>query len=73
MMLSAVYTQFKRSYVRMDPHHETWELWIKGKKSEFERYEVAIGTILVQNTNWKNVDKAKYIHGLCRRCGVFDC
>lgn len=42
----------------MDPHHETWELWIKGKKSEFERYEVAIGTILVQNTNWKNVDKA---------------
>ncbi len=57
-MLSAVYTEFKRSYARMDPHHETWELWIKGKKNEVEKYEVAIGTILVQNTNWKNVDKA---------------
>ncbi len=58
MMLSAVYAQFKKSYVRMDPHHETWVLWIKGKKNELERFEVAIGTILVQNTNWKNVDRA---------------
>ena len=42
----------------MDPHHETWELWIKPEKSRVEQFEVAIGTILVQNTNWNNVDKA---------------
>ncbi|MHA1969424.1 MAG: endonuclease [Candidatus Hodarchaeales archaeon] len=58
MILSDVYVQLNSSYKRMDPHHETWELWIKGKKSELERFEVAIGTILVQNTNWKNVEKA---------------
>jgi endonuclease-3 related protein len=32
-------------------------LWLK-KKSTQEIFEVAVGTILVQNTNWKNVDIA---------------
>ena len=42
----------------MDPHHETWELWIKKDKPPEEFFEVAAGTILVQNTNWVNVNKA---------------
>jgi len=42
----------------MDPHHETWDLWIKKDKSNREFFEVAAGTILVQNTNWVNVNKA---------------
>ena len=57
-MLSEVYQQLKGFYIRLDPHAETWNLWIKANKSTSETYEVAIGTILVQNTNWKNVDKA---------------
>lgn len=57
-MLSEVYQQLKSFYIRLDPHAETWNLWIKANKSTSETYEVAIGTILVQNTNWKNVDKA---------------
>ncbi len=44
-------------YVRIEPHHETWMLWLKEKSTQ-EIFEVAIGTILVQNTNWKNVDIA---------------
>jgi endonuclease-3 related protein len=32
-------------------------LWLK-KKSKKETFKVAVGTILVQNTNWKNVDLA---------------
>jgi len=57
-LLSDVYDCLKRSYVRMDPHHETWELWIKGNKTQLETFIVGVGTILVQNTNWINVDKA---------------
>lgn len=45
-------------YKTLNPHHETWVLWTKDNKSDEEFFEVAIGTILVQNTNWKNVDKA---------------
>jgi endonuclease-3 related protein len=35
-----------------------WKLWCKRKKNEKEREEVAIGAILTQRTNWKNVEKA---------------
>lgn len=52
-----MYKQLKRHYTRLDPHAETWNLWIKDKSLQ-ETYEVAIGTILVQNTNWRNVNKA---------------
>ena len=37
---------------------EQWGLWCKRPKTEQERQEVAIGAILTQNTNWKNVEKA---------------
>ena len=49
---------FKEHYVTFNPHHDTWILWTKDNKTKEEFFEVAIGTILVQNTNWKNVDKA---------------
>jgi endonuclease-3 related protein len=35
-----------------------WKLWCKRRKNEKEREEVAIGAILTQRTNWKNVEKA---------------
>ncbi|NHJ01119.1 MAG: hypothetical protein EAX86_03205 [Candidatus Heimdallarchaeota archaeon] len=57
-MQSEIFKLLLENYPRMDPHHETWELWMKPNKTNFEFYEVAIGTILVQNTNWTNVNKA---------------
>lgn len=53
-----LYESLDQHYRRMDPNHETWELWTKDNKSKEEFFEVAIGCILVQNTNWSNVDKA---------------
>ncbi len=57
-MLFEVYEDLNSFYTRMEPHHDTWELWIKGTKTQLETFEVAVGTILVQNTNWINVDKS---------------
>ena len=57
-MISDLYKQLKQYYIRLDPHAETWDLWIKGNKTPSETFEVAVGTILVQNTNWRNVNKA---------------
>jgi endonuclease-3 related protein len=57
-LLSKVYEVLNSFYTRLEPHHDTWELWIKGNKTQVETFEVAIGTILVQNTNWTNVDKS---------------
>ena len=57
-MLTEIYNQLNDHYIRLDPNAETWDLWIKGTKSKTETYEVAIGTILVQNTNWRNVNRA---------------
>ena len=46
-----------------------WPLTIKGNKSKHHigkpktnkhRFEIIIGSILTQNTNWKNVEKALY-------------
>ncbi len=56
-MLKEIYNQLNGHFIRLDPHAETWDLWIKGNKSRSETYEVAVGTILVQNTNWRNVNK----------------
>ena len=55
--LRSLYESLIEFYTRVDPHHDTWMLWLK-KKSQIEIFEVAIGTVLVQNTNWKNVDIA---------------
>lgn len=56
-MYSELYNRLNQYYSRLDPHHETWVLWIKDNKTPIEIFEVAIGTILVQNTNWRNVNK----------------
>lgn len=56
--LETIYMKMKQHYQRVDPHHETWMLWLKPNKPDNEFFEVAVGTILVQNTNWVNVDKA---------------
>lgn len=37
---------------------DQWNLWCKRPKTLHEREEVIVGTILTQNTNWKNVSKA---------------
>jgi len=58
MRLREVYQQLNQHYPALEPHAETWELWIKPSKSPSERFEVTIGTILVQNTNWRNVNQA---------------
>jgi len=57
-MLPKVFLLLQDKYSKMNPHHETWELWIKRDKTPKELYEVAIGTVLVQNTNWGNVNRA---------------
>ena len=53
-----LFNDLEKYYKTMDPHHDTWVLWTKDNKSTEEFFEVVVGTILVQNTNWKNVDKA---------------
>jgi endonuclease-3 related protein len=57
MELKQIYEYLIHFYPRIEPHHNTWMLWLK-KKSQMEIFEVAIGTILVQNTSWKNVEIA---------------
>jgi len=37
---------------------DQWSLWCKRSKNSRNREEVIIGSILTQNTNWKNVSKA---------------
>ncbi|MFX1253898.1 MAG: endonuclease III domain-containing protein [Promethearchaeota archaeon] len=59
-MLKELYNQLKQHYPVLNPHASTWELWIKPNKPPSEVFEVAIGTILVQNTNWRNVNKAVF-------------
>ena len=57
MELKQIYESLIDFYQRIEPHHDTWMLWLK-KKSQMEIFEVAVGTVLVQNTSWKNVEKA---------------
>lgn len=35
-----------------------WRLWCRRPKTRAQREEVVIGSILTQNTNWQNVEKA---------------
>lgn len=58
MRLREIYQQLNRHYLALEPHAETWELWMNPNKSSAEVFEVAIGTVLVQNTNWRNVNHA---------------
>lgn len=50
-----IYYTLQNKFDRMDPHHDTWELWLKHNKTAPEFFEVSVGTILVQNTSWRNV------------------
>ncbi|MFX0174269.1 MAG: endonuclease III domain-containing protein [Candidatus Hodarchaeota archaeon] len=52
-----LYEWLNTQYPQLEPHGNTWLLWLK-RKTQSEIFEVAIGTILVQNTNWRNVNKA---------------
>lgn len=52
-----LYDHLNDLYPRIEPFHDTWMLWLK-KKSDKELFEVIVSTILVQNTNWNNVEKA---------------
>ena len=55
IQLTELYQQLSNQYPTLEPHAETWDLWVKPNKKPSEIFEVAIGTILVQNTNWRNV------------------
>ncbi len=37
---------------------EFWRKWCKSGKTSQDREEIALGTILTQRTNWRNVEKA---------------
>jgi endonuclease-3 related protein len=37
---------------------EFWRKWCKGQKTSRDREEIALGAILTQRTNWRNVEKA---------------
>jgi endonuclease-3 related protein len=58
MNYKELYYNLKDNYKSLDPHHDTWILWTKDNKTTEEIFEVLIGSILIQNTNWKNVDQA---------------
>ncbi len=62
IMFSLIYELLRTKYPESIEckHWDTWLLWNKENKTHEEIFEVAIGTVLVQNTNWKNVDKAIY-------------
>ncbi|MHA1940623.1 MAG: endonuclease [Candidatus Hodarchaeales archaeon] len=57
MVLYHIYNQLNSFHDRIEPFHDTWMLWLKNKSIN-ESFEVMVSTILVQNTNWKNVEKA---------------
>ena len=60
-----IYTQLHKSFGKQG----WWPLTIEGNKSKHHvgkpetdkhRFEIMVGAILTQNTNWKNVEKALY-------------
>ena len=55
---SELFSLLKNHYISLNPHHDTWIMWTKDNKTTEEFFEVVIGAILVQNTNWKNVNQA---------------
>jgi len=50
-----LYEEFKQKYKKPK---EQWRLWCKRQKSLNEKEEIIIGSILTQQTNWKNVELA---------------
>ncbi|MBI2627003.1 MAG: endonuclease [Parcubacteria group bacterium] len=49
---------YKQLYKKRGHPKNQWVLWCKNPKTIKEREEVIIGSILTQQTNWKNVEKA---------------
>ncbi|MHA1983464.1 MAG: hypothetical protein ACW967_03840 [Candidatus Hodarchaeales archaeon] len=46
---------------KRENHHlgKKWDFWLKSEKNFSERLRIAIESILVQNTNWGNVESVK--------------
>jgi len=55
MNIYKIYLELSKKYKKLDKY---WKLWCKRKKSWQEREKIAIGAILTQRTNWKNVEIA---------------
>ena len=53
--IERLYNSFLKKYA---PSDDFWKLWCKHKKTEQDREEIALGTILAQRTNWKNAEMA---------------
>ena len=50
-----LYLSFIRKY---GSPKEFWKKWCKRQKTKQDREEIALGAILTQRTNWRNVEKA---------------
>jgi len=50
-----LYLLFSRKY---GSPKEFWKKWCKKQKTKQDREEIALGAILTQRTNWRNVEKA---------------
>lgn len=60
-MLMKIFSQLKQHYAEKWKEAKGRELhlwWPVSGKFRPEEFEIAVGTILTQNTNWKNVEKA---------------
>ncbi|MCD6177726.1 hypothetical protein J7K03_00465 [bacterium] len=53
MNIYKIYLELRKKYKKLNKY---WKLWCKRKKSSHEREKIAIGAILAQRTNWKNVE-----------------
>lgn len=56
--MSSLYRTYRLLRRRHGHPSGQWRLWCKRPKTEKERQEVAIGAILTQQANWKNVELA---------------
>lgn len=50
--------QFIESTAVLTPLPKSWFFWLKHKKNDLEKFRLAVETILVQQSNWKNVEQA---------------
>jgi endonuclease-3 related protein len=50
-----LYLSFAKKY---GSPKEFWKKWCKNQKTKQDREEIALGAILTQRTNWRNVEKA---------------
>ena len=52
------FQQFIGSISVLAPLTDSWSFWTKHNKNDLEKYRLAIEAILVQQSNWKNVERA---------------